>query len=406
LESGRLSASESLKLIFSACPSKIEPHASFLFISLAPQLINDESSQCRKSVASTLSNLLRVIPHGSAENLIKSTMTWYQTVDNPTHNQLASHLLTIFVETLGVKVVKPHLKTIVDLLPSHINGTDHLSIQALNLLARMIKDVDQSLLTPSSHLLTLTWKAVHSSLLHSHSWVRLLAAQLIGLFLANTDAEDIKKNITSELGDSWLNCFDTFKSLILDCMEQLSLNLEPDSELGTQVVKNLVALVKVTLIEEWDSLASEKDSKISFAWILKKSVKIANHELVSTPNVSTKRILVFNLIAASCLESSKNTIESVLGTILPPLHRNLSSNSPDQGLRNHCQEVIDLIKSKVDNEVFSQVYMEIQMNLTKQKGERAATKKQNLVLNPKLAAKRKIQQSEAKRKAKKAKLRR
>merc|ERR1719244_474913 len=109
----------------------------------------------------------------------------------------------------------------------------------------------------------------------------------------------------------------------------------PSSESGSRFnescsiqssIKNLVALVKVTLIEEWDSFASEKDSKIGFAWILKKSVKIANHELVSTPNVSTKRILVFNLIAASCLESSKSTIESVLGTILPPLHRNLSSN--------------------------------------------------------------------------------
>ena len=47
--------------------------------------------------------------------------------------------------------------------------------------------------------------------------------------------------------------------------------------------------------------------------------------------------------------------------------------------------------------------MEIQMNLAKQKGERAVAKKQNLVLNPKLAAKRKIQQSEAKKRAKKAK---
>ena len=89
--------------------------------------------------------------------------------------------------------------------------------------------------------------------------------------------------------------------------------------------------------------------------------------------------------------------------ILPPLHRNLSTNNPDTNLKNHCQEVLDLIKSKVDDEEFSKVYMEIQMNLAKQKGERAAAKKQSLVLNPKLAAKRKIQQNEAKKRAKKAK---
>ena len=53
----------------------------------------------------------------------------------------------------------------------------------------------------------------------------------------------------------------------------------------------------------------------------------------------------------------------------------------DNELKTHCQEILDLLKSKVDDDIFSQHYMEIQMNLAKQKGERAVTKKQNLVLN-------------------------
>jgi len=404
LESGRLSASESLRSLISVLhPQKTELHASFLFVSLAPHLINDDSTACRKAVTSTLSTLLKTVSQGTTESLLKPCVTWYQTPDNPAHNQLACHLLTIFIDTLGAKIIKPSLDTILSFLPKHITGQDHLSVQALHLFTRIVRDTTEPLLPPTSPLLCHSWKAVHNCLLHSHSWVRLLSAQLVGLYLANTTPDQMKENMTVGVEDCWLGSVDTFKSLVLDCMEQLSLNLDQEAELGTQVVKNLVALVKVTLLEGWEEFLEKREAKVSFAWVMKKSVKVANQELISTPKLSSKRTLVFNLIAAACLDTSEESIVKVLKIILPPLHRNLSTNNPDTELKNHCQEVLDLIKSKVDDDTFSQVYMEIQMNLAKQKGERAVTKKQNLVLNPKLAAKRKIQQSEAKKRAKKAK---
>jgi len=404
LESGRLSASESIRSVLSVLhSSKIEPHASFLFVSLAPHLINDDSTTCRKAVSSTLGTLLKSVSQGVTENLLKPCITWYQTPDNQAHNQLACHLLTIFIDTLGVKIIKPSLDIILSHLPRHITSTDHLSVQALHLFTRIVKDTNEPLLPPISPLLSPTWKAVHNSLLHSHSWVRLISAQLVGLYLAGSNPEQMKTNMTIEAESCWLGTLETYRSLVLDCLEQLGLNLDQESDLGTQVVKNLVALVKVTLLEGWDDLLEKREAKVSFGWIMKKSVKIANQELISTPKISSKRTLVFNLIAASCLDTSQENIEKVLKTILPPLHRNLSTNNPDTELKNHCQEVLDLIKSKVDDDTFSKVYMEIQMNLAKQKGERSVAKKQNMVLNPKLAAKRKIQQSEAKKRAKKAK---
>jgi len=404
MESGRLSASESISSILTGLhSSKIEPHATFIFVSLAPHLINDDSTNCRKSVTSTISTLLKSVSQGVTESLLKPCLTWYQSSDNPAHNQLACHLLTIFIDTLGVKFIKPSLDTLLHHLPQHISGTDHLAVQALHLFTRIVKDTNAPLLPTSAADLTPTWQAVHNCLLHSHSWVRLISAQLVGLYLAGTQPEQLKKNVAVEDDSCWLGNVGTFRSLVLDCLEQLSLNLDEESELGTQVVKNLVALVKVTLLDGWDDLLEKKDAKVSFAWVLKKSVKMANQELISTPKISLKRTMVFNLIAASCLGASAENISKVLMIVLPPLHRNLSTNNPDTNLKNHCQEVLDLIKSKVDDEEFSKVYMEIQMNLAKQKGERAAAKKQSLVLNPKLAAKRKIQQNEAKKRAKKAK---
>jgi len=404
MEFGRLAASESLRSLISAIhPQQVSVHATFIFVSLAPHLINDDSTTCRKSISSALSTLLKTVPQGTAESLLKPCLTWFQTSDNNAHNQLACQLLTIFNDSLGVKMIKPSLDIVLSLLPKHISGSDHLSVQALHLLTRLVRDPSEPLLLPSSPKLCSTWEAVHNCLLHSHSWVRLLSAQLVGQYLASTTPEKVKETICHGREDCWLNNLDSFKSLVLDCLEQLSLNLDQDTELGTQAVKNLVALVKVTLLEGWEELLQKREACVSFAWIMKKSVKVANQELVSTPKNSAKRMLVFNLIAASCLDTSHDNIEKVLNIVLPPLHRNLSTNNTDNELKTHCQEILDLLKSKVDDDTFSQQYMEIQMKLAKQKGERAVNKKQNLVLNPKLAAKRKIKQNEAKKRAKKAK---
>ena len=175
------------------------------------------------------------------------------------------------------------------------------------------------------------------------------------------------------------------------------MNLEDGSELGEQVIKNLVALARLLLLEGWKDVSQDT----TFQWMVKKVVKVANQELVSTPKITVKRTLTFSWVAAACLEASADDVESVLGFVLPPLHREVGK---DSDLKSYCQEVLDLLKTKVDPELFDSKYIEVQRTLAKKKGERAAQKKQNLVLNPKLAAKRKIQQNEAKKKAKKAKI--
>ena len=176
---------------------------------------------------------------------------------------------------------------------------------------------------------------------------------------------------------------------------------EEDSELGTQIVKNLVALIKVTLVTGWDALSEGSEDRVLFSWIVRKVMRVANQELVSSPSTTTKRILVFNLIAAACLGAEQSRVESVLRLVIPGLHRAVVG--PVAELKTHCQEVLDLIKSRVEDEHFNEVYMEIQLSLSKQKGERAQSKKQNLIKNPEAAAKRKIRLNESKKRIKKAK---
>ena len=245
------------------------------------------------------------------------------------------------------------------------------------------------------------WQQVHTCLLHSHTWARVLSAQLLGLYLSHMSAEKIVNNCLKTSKSVWINNVGTVKALVLDSIEQLSLVKDADTELGTQIVKNIVALSKVTLVSDWESVLESSEDKVTFKWIVKKCLKVANQELVSTPSITNKRVLVFNLVAAACLGSPKSSVEDVLRIVLPPLHRGVIG--PVEELKQHCQDVIDLLKSQVDEGMFSEVYLEIQMKLSKQKGERAQSKKQNLILNPEAAAKRKIRINESKKRAKKAK---
>ena len=403
-EFGRLSASESLRALITVLqPSSVDSQASFLFISLSPHLVNDDSTNCKKSVGQTLSSLLKCVSPGIKEKLLQTCLTWYKSPDNSGHTQLACHLLNIFVDSIPSS---PSINSKLDNILSHLpnclatnsDTEDHLVIQALTLLRRLL----QTKLVPSKgRVMAPVWRSVHSCLLHSHSWVRLLSAQLVGLYLSDLGPADLSAQIKKNKESEWISSVATVKSLVLDSVEQLGLVTDADTELGTQIVKNLVALVRLSLVKGWESFQDTGDDRVAFGWILKKSLKVANQELISSPNISTKRRLVFNLVAAACLGTESSQVENVLRTVLPPLHRAVTGQNSE--LKQHCQEVLDLIKSQVVEERFSEVYLEIQLSLAKQKGERAQSKKQNYIRNPEAAAKRKIKLNESKKRAKKAK---
>ena len=130
----------------------MDSQATFIFISLSPHLVNDESSSFKKAIAGTLSNLLTKVSPGVAEKLLQSTLTWYKSPDNPAHVTLACHLLTIFVDNLHTApFLTSKLQSIIsnlsNCLTSNSDSDDHLTIQALTLFSKLLQN---SMLEPSS----------------------------------------------------------------------------------------------------------------------------------------------------------------------------------------------------------------------------------------------------------------
>jgi len=402
LESGRIAALQTLYSIISKLKNKkVEAHASFLFVSLAPIIINDESTACRKQAASVIGVLLKSVTQSSQDTLRNLTMSWYSG-DNPSHQQLASHLITIFVTDLGLKSVKPILTQVLAPLPDHLAGGDHLAVQSLNMISKLVT-ADRTLL--SSSKLNSIWLATHQCLLHSHAWVRFLSSQLIGLILSAASPAEVAETAAQSSEDDWLASPATVRSLMLDLIEQLCLPVPEDSdcELGTQAIKNLVALTKITLAEGWGKVIEASENAPTFPWVCGRLIKISNQELVKTPKETGKRSSVFDYIGAVCLDAEPKVVEAVLGMILSPLHRELSNTKGNAELKTQAQDVVDLIKSRVEEDAFNTIYTEIQLKNAKKKGERKEQRKQDLILHPQKAVKRKITQNLAKKGAKKAK---
>merc|ERR1712032_1487868 len=173
-------------------------------------------------------------------------VTWFKSTTEPAHCQLAAHLLALVLDNLQLAPLKHHLPALLEHLPRHLESLeDHLVLQALHLAMRLASHMEAG-----DPRLTSTWRAVHTTLLHSHAWARLRACQLVGVYLAQVPPEKILERV--KVGeDHWLSSVEVVKGLILDLLEQLGLNLEEDSDLGEQVIKNLVALAKLVLLEGW-----------------------------------------------------------------------------------------------------------------------------------------------------------
>ncbi len=160
--------------------------------------------------------------------------------------------------------------------------------------------------------------------------------------------------------------------------------------------------LRVLLLSDWD-----REEAVSLRFVCKRAVKLANQELVSAPRSIVKRTLVFNFLAAVCLAeevTSQLTGEDsdILRLILAPLQREISNPSGNAELRAHCQEVVSLLKARLPDELISREVMAVQLRLSRVRGDRQVQKKQAVILHPTVAAKRKIQQNETKRRAKKA----
>ncbi|XP_071941723.1 small subunit processome component 20 homolog [Antedon mediterranea] len=345
---------------------------------------------------------------------------------------------------------------------------DHLLYHLLSTLAKMLHMCNIVNSGTYKAAMNHLWGSVEVHLLHPHAWVRLVTSQLFGILFAawqpqevvdvatSPESEVLNQTVTKSqkktiqrsqkqeeiMENEKLKCYIVtdfearFRELAYRFCTQLKSNLL-DKDLSEQVIKNLVFIARVIIIytkDELDQLAmtshnakytkiddvttkkgditanskngSTEMRKLEVLWLMNKMCQIGRTELAQTPKKTLKRTCMVKWLGAVSMYLGKEHVAVFLQRILKPLMREISDkmSHSDSELRILCQEVMDLLKSMVDTEVFTKAYAAVQKELNTIREGRKKKRVMQAVADPEAAAKRKIKKQISKKESKKRKL--
>eukprot|EP00731_Ephydatia_muelleri_P001007 Em0001g1007a len=278
-QSGRESVLEFLVIVFKKFPEKVlNRDASFFFVPLVSQLVNDESSTCRQMIAEAIKTLLQKVDTVRRSEMVSLIQLWFGH-DKLLHKRLAAQSLGLLVEMEGKAFEKrlstflPSLLTCLDLyhgeeeeggvLVEEGEGSgsthqlDHLLFYSLLTLEKVATHCTLIKCPAHTEVMNKLWEKVHGLLLHPHTWVRLSASRLIGALFASYRMEEVVEAMCGRVGGVRSRkergvvteyILQESRTKMGDLCHVFCVHLnasELQAELASQALKNLVFLARV-----------------------------------------------------------------------------------------------------------------------------------------------------------------
>lgn len=405
---GRLSAIGLTINILDKLPMQvIEQYCQLFFLPLALQLVNDESKECREAVAKCLGRLLRKLSMEVLQLLYGYTERWCQG-DVPLC-RMALQLFAIFVDVRPDlikrnEIAKKLLETIQLILNENPKQWEIIYF-ALNLIEKMTKSFNQ-LVGVCAPL----WKVVIHSMANSHTWIKMSSVRLLTGHLQLLDPENFEATKTF-LKYSPGALFQIARNF---CFQLGAEEQEQNDDLTPLVVKGLTWAIQAMakypeLCFEAGDNARDRDP---VQWVMTRLSNIARVKGVK------RRQAVFKCFAAFATFSSKIAFDH-LELMLEPLHRveletrnelelpSLASkiwpiNDAVSEEAQLAKDVLHLLEERcVPHEVFLKAYAKVKIRARDKKEQRKADAKAETVVNPKNAAKHRIEKQEREKKRRK-----
>ena len=426
----------------------MEENASMFYLPLAIQLHNDESAKCKKLAWLALKSLLAKLSVEKRDTLFELTMAMFGDESQPLHKRIASLLVKLYADVEGAAFERRVSATLATLrtelasaaftsssqmqpeTPTTQGGQlntkfyDQYLNNLLTLLARVLVQCPFLLKhSPASnkHVATVNqlFAKVSVYLTHEHSWVRLSAAQLFGMLFAAHGVRELLDD-----AESFFNTNNNKHLIVRDLIDSFCTQLKSpilDSQLAEQVIKNLAFMAKLLVhggqcskmeadeAEEEDEVDENEQLKhdLSVSWLIKKVTREANYELVNKPKETIKRTFIFKWLAAVALElagGDKQLLVDHLHLMVPCVQRELVVGETDEALKRLAHEVLELIKQTVGMDEYTRVYSLTTKRRADTREQRKRKLAQTAVLDPQLAAAKKIRKMQRKKEARKRKL--
>lgn len=459
-DTGRQSALELLAYIFLKFPQALlHEHCGLFFVPLSLAMLNDDSGSCKKMAALSIKSLLNQLSLQHQNSMFNLVNSWI-TGEKAALRRLGAQVCGLFVEVEGEKFSR-RLDVLIPLIEKEISASnfedieeeedekaaDRLLFCYLTLIVKLIKDCSFLELHKPADLLNNIWGHIYAHLRYPHSWVWLTASQIFGLLFAAHKPEDLlalwssqENKTTHPVATVFItdNLYQKMRELVLSFCYQLQSKFL-DVSAGEQVVKNLLYVAKVIYLispesdtvnpteeeEEVEGAEEEttdktegnegegeeedteqKNKPASLLWVMKKLSLLAKREAADTPKVPLKRTCIFKFLGAIAVDLGKDRLGPYLTTIIAPLYRELDSTYADQDptLKNLAQELIELLKKLVGLERFSLAFAAVQKEAAQRRASRKKVKALQAVVNPDIAARKKVKKQLKKNVAKKRKM--
>ncbi|VDM07256.1 unnamed protein product [Wuchereria bancrofti] len=397
-EDGRKSSVEMLNIIFEKLTKEINDHYALLaFVKLAARLMNDESAECRRMIVLAIQKLVVSVSESKRDDLYLATRDWLEskkasliiiTVQKlEVYICIAVQALVIFSRLEGRKFenilreLSPKLSEIVraDILYSYAEESIGIIIDSLNSL--MSEHKNQTTQFAEEGLLDSILREMGPLARCSKSpTVQLSAARFLGSLFSILNKEYMLSRSDPSARE--------FLQWTLAQMKTYQLT----SELAEQVAKNLVYLFDVI---------AQSDNDLR--WLCHRLSVLCNFELVKLPAENIRRINVFKVIAVIVLKIDPSRSNIVVQSLLPSLCREMQGKSTQSTeiLQKIAVEVADTIKGRIGDEEFTKQVAECNKLFAAKLEGRKRKKKEEAVLDPASAARKKIRKNKSKRKVKK-----
>ncbi|KAI9872256.1 MAG: U3 snoRNP protein, partial [Pleopsidium flavum] len=396
-QEGRQSVMEAVHLLLSKVGHDLTQEIiAMFFVPLVMVLINDESAECREMAGVLLKELFERADEERTQTFLALLRAWLSQDEEPLLTRVSLQSYRIYFDINGTKsdkqrpYVQARLLTILKTNAVDVGSADwELVYFALKTIATLCQLFPNALFAANSAPL---WAQVRLFLSFPHAWVKLSAAKLVGLYIAdygraNADTGLRKLPLT---GTSGLEL--TAEDILHLARASVGILRVPgvSEELASQSVRNLVFLGRCMAANEllWstsnvsEKFDDEEDSedekhglvnghvgskKISPAiqFLFERLSAILRRETLTTRTPSlVPKTASLQLVAALCSHLPLTALSPCLQTILLPLHNLTDPSIPapystDQAfetaykaLVSTSQEILALLQQKVGTTEF------------------------------------------------------